>query len=94
MQAGSRNKKLKFGVGIAIILGVVAWEAVTGFQQSKTYYVTVSELIAGKTVHLTKSLPNSRNGKLKPQKSAVFIHKCRWSFVQSSLNHAPFRQRN
>src|SRR5437762_1095648 len=43
-----RNKKLKFGAGIAIILGVVAWEAVTGFQQSKTYYVTVSELLSGK----------------------------------------------
>jgi cytochrome c-type biogenesis protein CcmE len=43
------NKKLKFGIGIAIILGVVAWEAVTGFQQSKTYYVTVSELLSGKT---------------------------------------------
>jgi cytochrome c-type biogenesis protein CcmE len=43
------NKKLKFGIGIAIILGVVAWEAVTGFQQSKTYYVTVGELLSGKT---------------------------------------------
>ena len=41
------NKKLKFGIGIAIILGVVAWEAVSGFQQSKTYYVTVSELVSG-----------------------------------------------
>jgi len=44
-----RNKKLKFGAGIAVILGVVAWEAVTGFQQSKTYYFTVSELLGGKT---------------------------------------------
>lgn len=42
------NKKLKFGIGIGIILVVVAWEAVSGFQQSKTYYVTVSELLAGK----------------------------------------------
>ena len=42
------NKKLRFGIGIAIILGVVAWEAVTGFQQNKTYYVTVSELVSGK----------------------------------------------
>ena len=44
-----RDKKLKFGIGIAVILGVVLWEAVTGFQQSKTYYVTVSELVSGKT---------------------------------------------
>jgi cytochrome c-type biogenesis protein CcmE len=42
------GRKLKFGIGIAVILGVVAWEAVSGFQQSKTYYVTVSELTSGK----------------------------------------------
>ena len=42
------SRKLKFGIGIAVILGVVAWEAVSGFQQSKTYYVTVSELTGGK----------------------------------------------
>lgn len=41
-----KSKKLKFGVGIGIILAVVIWEAVSGFQQSKTYYVTVSELTA------------------------------------------------
>ena len=43
------NKKVKFGVGIAIILAVVAWEAISGFQQSKTYYVTVQELTSGKS---------------------------------------------
>jgi len=43
-----KNKNLKFGIGIGIILGVVGWEAVSGFQQSKTYYVTVSELLSGK----------------------------------------------
>ena len=42
------SKKIKFGVGIAIILGIVAWEAFSGFQQSKTYYVTVQELTSGK----------------------------------------------
>jgi len=45
------NKKLKFGIGIAIILAAVAWEAVSGFQQSKTYYVTVKELTSGKSTH-------------------------------------------
>ncbi len=39
-----KNKQLKFGIGIGIILAVVVWEAISGFQQSKTYYVTVSEL--------------------------------------------------
>jgi cytochrome c-type biogenesis protein CcmE len=42
------SKKLKFGIGIGIILAVVVWEGVSGFQQSKTYYVTVSELTRGK----------------------------------------------
>ncbi|MGD0694839.1 MAG: cytochrome c maturation protein CcmE [Terriglobia bacterium] len=42
------NRNLKFGIGIAIIVGVVAWEAIGGFQQSKTYYVTVAELTTGK----------------------------------------------
>jgi cytochrome c-type biogenesis protein CcmE len=46
-----KNKKLKFGIGIGIILAVVAWEAISGFQQSKTYYFTVSELVAGKAGH-------------------------------------------
>ena len=45
-----KSKKLKFGISIGIILAVVVWEAVSGFQQSKTYYVTVSELTtAGKS---------------------------------------------
>lgn len=43
-----KNRKLKFGFGIGVILLVVTWEAISGFQQSKTYYVTVSELTSGK----------------------------------------------
>ena len=45
------SKQVKFGIGIAIILSVVGWEAVSGFQESKTYYVTVSELMSGKVSH-------------------------------------------
>jgi len=41
------DKRWKFGVGIGIILAVGAWEAVSGFQESKTYYVTVGELRQG-----------------------------------------------
>jgi cytochrome c-type biogenesis protein CcmE len=44
-----KTHRLKFGIGIGIILAVVVWEAVSGFQQSKTYYVTVQELTNGKT---------------------------------------------
>jgi len=39
-----QGKKWKFIVGIGIILAVVAWEAISGFQENKTYYVTVNEL--------------------------------------------------
>lgn len=46
----SKSKKMKFGIGIAIILVAVGWEALSGFQQSKTYYVTVKELTSGKSV--------------------------------------------
>ena len=42
-----QNKKWKFGIGIGIILAVVAWEGISGFQENKTYYVTVSELTQG-----------------------------------------------
>ncbi len=42
------SRRWKFGIGIAIILGVALWEAFSGFQQSKTYYVTVGELTGGK----------------------------------------------
>lgn len=41
------SRNLKFVIGIGIILAVVVWEAVSGFQQSKTYYVTVKELTGG-----------------------------------------------
>jgi cytochrome c-type biogenesis protein CcmE len=43
-----KNKRLKFGVGIAIILAVVVWEGISGFKESKTYYYTVNELLQGK----------------------------------------------
>jgi cytochrome c-type biogenesis protein CcmE len=45
-----QNKKWKFGIGIGIILAVVAWEAISGFQQSKSYYVTVNELTQGQAL--------------------------------------------
>jgi cytochrome c-type biogenesis protein CcmE len=45
------GKTIKFGAGIGVILAVVAWLAVSGFQQNKIYYYTVSELIGGKGGH-------------------------------------------
>ena len=41
-----RRKKWQFGAGIVIILATITWLAYSGIQESKTYYVTVSELLA------------------------------------------------
>ena len=43
-----KGKRLKFGIGIGVILALVGWLAVSGFEQNKTYYVTVTELVNGK----------------------------------------------
>lgn len=40
----TQSKFLKFGAGIAVILGVLVWLAWTGVQESKSYYVTIKEL--------------------------------------------------
>ncbi len=44
-----KSKHLKFAIGIGVIVAAVGWLAVSGFEQNKTYYVTVSELVSGKT---------------------------------------------
>jgi cytochrome c-type biogenesis protein CcmE len=44
-----QSKRWKFGIGIGIILAIVAWEGVSGFQENKTYYVTVNELTQAAT---------------------------------------------
>ena len=40
------SKKLKFGIGLGIVLMTLGWLAYSGIQESKTYYVTVAELLA------------------------------------------------
>ena len=42
----SGRNKWQFGAGIVIILSTIAWLGYSGIQESKTYYVTVSELLA------------------------------------------------
>ena len=37
-------KKTKFAAGIALILGAILWLAISGFEEGKAYYQTVSEL--------------------------------------------------
>ncbi|MFQ5776534.1 MAG: cytochrome c maturation protein CcmE [Terriglobia bacterium] len=40
------GQKSKFLIGSLVILGVLAWLGISGYQESKTYYVTISELQA------------------------------------------------
>jgi cytochrome c-type biogenesis protein CcmE len=35
---------LRIGIAVAVILGTVAWLAITGAQSNKSYYVTIAEL--------------------------------------------------
>ena len=37
-----KAKQLKFAIGIGVIVAVVGWLAVSGFEQNITYYVTVN----------------------------------------------------
>ena len=38
------NNYLKFGLLIAVILGTLAWLAVGGISETKTYYMTIAEV--------------------------------------------------
>ena len=41
-----KGKKIQFGAGIVVILLTLGWLGYSGIQESKTYYVTVAELMA------------------------------------------------
>jgi cytochrome c-type biogenesis protein CcmE len=52
----AQSKFLKFGAGIALILGALVWLAWTGVQESKSYYVTIKELHAGDASNYSRHL--------------------------------------
>jgi cytochrome c-type biogenesis protein CcmE len=39
-----RSQRFRIGLAVVIVLGVIAWLAVSGIQANKSYYVTISEL--------------------------------------------------
>jgi cytochrome c-type biogenesis protein CcmE len=51
-----QNQSLKIGAAVVIILGVVAWLAVTGASATKSYYVTIQELNAMGSKAYTRNL--------------------------------------
>jgi cytochrome c-type biogenesis protein CcmE len=50
------KKNLQFGAAIVIVLATLAWLAVSGVQESKTYYFTIKELQAMKDQDRAKRL--------------------------------------
>jgi cytochrome c-type biogenesis protein CcmE len=52
----AQSKFLKFGAGIAVILGALVWLSWTGVQESKSYYVTIKELHAGGELNYSRHL--------------------------------------
>ena len=51
-----QNQSLKIGAAVVIILGVIAWLAVTGASATKSYYVTIQELNAMGSKAYTRNL--------------------------------------
>ena len=51
-----QNVQLKFIIAALIVVGTVAWLAVSGARQSKSYYVTINELQAMGKVAYTRNL--------------------------------------
>jgi cytochrome c-type biogenesis protein CcmE len=39
-----RSQRFRIGLAVVIVLGVIAWLAVSGIQANKSYYVTINEL--------------------------------------------------
>jgi cytochrome c-type biogenesis protein CcmE len=40
----AQYQSLRIGIAVVVILGTVAWLALTGYSSNKSYYVTISEL--------------------------------------------------
>jgi cytochrome c-type biogenesis protein CcmE len=39
-----RSETIRIGIAVVVVLGVIAWLAVSGIQANKSYYVTITEL--------------------------------------------------
>jgi cytochrome c-type biogenesis protein CcmE len=51
-----RSQTFRIGLAVVIVLGVIAWLAVSGIQSNKSYYVTIGELQGMGTKAYTRHL--------------------------------------
>jgi len=68
-----RNRYIKFGIPIVVIVGALSFLAFQGVQESKSYYVTIKELQGDQDVH-SKRLRvagNVQPGSIKRQGTRV-----------------------
>ena len=74
------GSKTKFVVGGAVVVAALAWLGFVGFQESKSYYLTVEEYAAlssdihGKTLKVAGDVVNGSIDRTKPQMEFVISH--------------------
>ncbi len=73
------GSKMKFVVGGAVVVAALTWLGFVGFQESKSYYVTVEEYAAlkdvhGKTLKVAGDVVQGSIDRTKPQMEFVISH--------------------
>ena len=74
------NIRVKFVLGGIIVIGALAWLGFVGFEESKSYYITVEEYsnlhkdLAGKTLKVAGDVVEGSIDRTKPQLEFVIAH--------------------
>ena len=73
------GSKMKFVVGGAVVVAALTWLGFVGFQESKSYYLTVEEYAAlkdvhGKTLKVAGDVVQGSIDRTKPQMEFVISH--------------------
>jgi cytochrome c-type biogenesis protein CcmE len=73
------NSRIKFVLGGVIVIGALAWLGFVGFEESKSYYLTVEEYSAmsgldGKTLKVAGDVVEGSIDRTKPQMEFVIAH--------------------
>ena len=73
------GSKMKFVIGGAVVVAALSWLGFVGFQESKSYYLTVEEYAAlkdvhGKTLKVAGDVVEGSIDRTKPQMEFVISH--------------------